>query len=121
KKLSQDGAMRSPERFAQSDLTGAFGDRHKHDVNDADRTERQRNYTNYTEEPIHAVEDLGDALVVLDGVPVFEGFRELRIKTVPAGNNVMDFPFRHQIPAGRERTVVQERDSVFAVLLFQPE
>ena len=51
---------------------------------------------------------LSDALVVFDGVPVFEGFGELRIETVTAGKNVVDFPLRHQIPAGRERTVVQE-------------
>ena len=33
----------------------------------------------------------------------------------------MDFLLRRQIPAGRKRTVVQKRDGVFAVLLFQPE
>ena len=33
--------MRGPERFAQSDLAGAFGDRDEHDVDDADGAERQ--------------------------------------------------------------------------------
>ena len=113
--------MRGAERFAKSDLAGAFGDRHEHDVDDADGAERQRNDTDHAEKPIHAVEELVDALVVLDGVPVFEGFGQLGIETVTAGNDVVDFLFRHQIPARRERTIVQKRNCIFAVLVFQPE
>ena len=33
----------------------------------------------------------------------------------------VDLLLRHQIPAGRKRTVVQKRDGIFAVLLFQAE
>src|ERR1700690_2249284 len=35
--------------------------------------------------------------------------------------NVVHFLFGYQIPAGSQRTVIQERDGVFAVLVFQPE
>ena len=38
-----------------------------------------------------------------------------------SANDVVDFLFRHQVAAGRERTVIQERDGIFAVLLLQPE
>ena len=46
---------------------------------------------------------------------------ELGIEAVAAGENVVDFLLRHQIPAGRKRTVVQKRDGIFAVLVFQAE
>ena len=38
-----------------------------------------------------------------------------------AGNNVVDFLLRRQMIGGRKWTVVQERDGIFAVLLFQPK
>src|SRR5277367_4594774 len=40
---------------------------------------------------------------------------------MPPGNDVVDFLLRRQISAGREWTVVQKRDGIFAVLLLQPE
>ena len=64
--------MSGAQRLAQTDLAGAFGDRDQHDVDDADRTQGQRNHTNHAQEIIHAVEDPGHAFVVLDGVPIFE-------------------------------------------------
>ena len=87
--------MSGAKRLAQPDLTSAFGDGDEHDVDDADGAESKRNHTDHPEEIVHAVEDLGDAFVVLDGVPVFERFFELGIEAVASGNNVVDFLFRH--------------------------
>src|SRR5271169_131965 len=111
--------MRRPERFAQPDLASALGDGDEHDVNNADRTQGKRDHTDHTEEVVHAVKDPGDALVVFDRVPILERLFKLGIEAVTAGDNVVDFLFRHQMISGRKRTVVQERDGIFAVLLFQ--
>src|SRR5208282_2784330 len=121
KKLGQNRAMGRSERFAQSDLAGAFGNGDEHDVDDADRAEGERDHTDHAEKIIHAVKDLADALVIFDVVPVFKRLGEFRIEPVAAGKDVVDLLFCHQIPAGREWTVVQERDGIFAILLLQPE
>ncbi len=51
-------AVGGAQGFAQTDLARALGDGDQHDVDDADRAQRQRDQANAAQKPIHGSEDL---------------------------------------------------------------
>ena len=83
--------MSGSQSFAQPNFAGALGDGDEHDVDDADGAEPERDYAHDAEEPVHAIKDFGDALIVFDGVPASNVFFEFGIKAVLAGNDLMHF------------------------------
>ncbi len=111
-KLQQDAAVGGAQRLAQADLACALAHRHQHDVDDADRAQRQRDQANSAEEDVHHVEDLAHGLGVLDRVPVLEGVLIVPVEAVIAGDDLAHFLAREVVLLAHPRAVVEERDRI---------
>ena len=106
--LRQDIAVSRTQSFAQSNFPRPLGHRHQHDVDDADRAQRQGHESDDPEEIIHGVEDLAHALRVFNGVPVFEGIFQLGIEAMAARDDLVNLLFRPQVLGFVQRPVVDE-------------
>ena len=60
--LGQDGALLCAQCLADTDLTGALGDRHQHDVHDTDAADQQRDACNGRQDAHHDVDHGGHLL-----------------------------------------------------------
>ena len=103
----------APKALRRSDLAGALGHRNQHDVDDADRAQRQRDQTYAAEEPIHGGENLAHVFLILNRVPLFPDVFSVGIEAaVVAGNDAVEFSFGGFVFVEAARLIVDERNSV---------
>jgi len=70
--LHEDVAAAGAHGLADADLPRALGDRHQHDVDNADSAQCERHNANAAQEDVHCRPYLPHHLLFLDGVPFLE-------------------------------------------------
>src|SRR5580765_6301339 len=107
-KLEQDAAVGRAQRFAEADFMRPLGDRDQHNVDNADRAQRQRDHAHAAQENTHGVKNRADHFRLLDGVPAFESVIVAIVKTVIASNDFAYFQKRQSMLRSHAGLVIDE-------------
>ena len=101
-------AISCAQGLAQANFFGALGHRNQHDVDDANRPQRQGHNAHSAEEEVHHVENLSYQLLVFNGVPLLEGVFVMPVKAVPLGDDLVHLLLGNIVQLGRDRLIVEE-------------